>query len=74
MSPGCIGLMLIRGSRMECGLYLNLWILEDREVIRVAGDHLEKHTLSRLGEIFNHTWYHSYMNDASCLLAEQERV
>lgn len=76
MLPGCIGLMLIQGNRMEMelGLSLNLWILENRKMIRVAGGHLEKHTLSGLGEISNHTWYHSHINDASCLLAEQERV
>lgn len=43
-------------------------------MIRVTGDHQEKHTLSGLGEIFNHTWYHSHISDASCLLGGEERL
>lgn len=36
MLAGCIGPMLIQGNRMELGrsLSLNLWILENRKVIR----------------------------------------
>lgn len=36
MLAGCIGPMLIRGNRMELEhrLPLNLWILENRKVIR----------------------------------------
>lgn len=58
-----MGLMLIQGNRMELesGLVsLNLWILENRKVIRVDGDHLKKHTLSGLVEISNHTGYHPH--------------
>ena len=54
----------------------NLWILENRKVIRVMGDHLEKHTLSGLDEIPDHTGMLSItaINHASSLRSGPERL
>lgn len=67
------GLMLIRGERMEMEkLISELWDIGKmiRKVIRLVGVHLEKHTLSGLDGISNHTitLRSTAANDSSSLL------